>query len=312
MGFGLRTQAIHQLADAGDDIDVAALVAAADIVGLADPAPFGDDIEGTGVILDIEPVANVGAIAVNRQRLAIESVEDDQRDQLFREMIGTVIVRAVRHHDRETIGARPGLGQVIGCRFRSRIGRARIVGGFFGKQAVIAERAVNLVGRNMQKAKCLLLGRIKRQPILAGAFEHGERADDVGVDKVLGAGDRAVDMAFGGEMHDSVGPEAGYRLFDRGPVTNIRLQEPVTGTVADGLHRGFGARIGQLVDVEDLIALVKDEMPDDCRSDETCSTCHHYAHLNNSPYIIADHGRGRKVEEGNRKAAVRARSGMPQ
>ena len=32
-----------------------------------------------------------------------------------------------------------------------------------------------------------------------------ERADDVGLDEFAGAVDRAVDVAFGGEVHDRIG-----------------------------------------------------------------------------------------------------------
>ena len=66
------------------------------------------------MILDIEPVAHILALAVDRQRLACERIQDGQRDQLFGEMIRPVIVRAIRHDDRQAIGPLPGLGEVVG------------------------------------------------------------------------------------------------------------------------------------------------------------------------------------------------------
>ena len=56
------------------DVEIGALVAAADIVGLADRAALQDERERVGVILDVEPVANVQAIAIDGQRLAREAL----------------------------------------------------------------------------------------------------------------------------------------------------------------------------------------------------------------------------------------------
>ena len=105
------------------------------------------------MVLDIEPVAHVLALAIDRQGLAFERVEDRQRDELFGEMIGPVIVRAVREHDRQAIGVVPGAHEMIGGRLRGRIGRVRLVGRGLGKGAVGPERAEDLVGRDVMKAE---------------------------------------------------------------------------------------------------------------------------------------------------------------
>ena len=65
-----RRQPVEHVADAPHDIDVAALVAAADIVGLAEPAALGDQVERAGMILDEQPVADILALAIDRQWLA--------------------------------------------------------------------------------------------------------------------------------------------------------------------------------------------------------------------------------------------------
>jgi len=39
------------------------------------------------VVLDIEPVADILALAIDRQPLSLERVEDRQRDQLLGEMV---------------------------------------------------------------------------------------------------------------------------------------------------------------------------------------------------------------------------------
>ena len=47
------------------------------------------------MVFDEDPVAPVGAVAVDRQRLALQRVQRDQRDQLLRKLPGAVVVRGV-------------------------------------------------------------------------------------------------------------------------------------------------------------------------------------------------------------------------
>src|SRR5579864_398093 len=85
VGARPRAKLIQDQADALDDIDVAALVAAPDIVFLADPASRHNEVEGASVVVDIEPVAHVLALAIDRQRLAVDGVENDERNELLGE-----------------------------------------------------------------------------------------------------------------------------------------------------------------------------------------------------------------------------------
>ena len=48
---------------------VSPLVSTADIVGVADNAPPGHSCQGSGVILNIKPIADVLAVAINGVRL---------------------------------------------------------------------------------------------------------------------------------------------------------------------------------------------------------------------------------------------------
>lgn len=57
--FGLA----ELLEDGLDDVDVGALIVAADVVDLADASLLQDEVDGVAVILDIEPVADVLAVA---------------------------------------------------------------------------------------------------------------------------------------------------------------------------------------------------------------------------------------------------------
>jgi hypothetical protein len=66
------------------------------------------------------------------------------------------------------------------------------------------ERAVDLVGRDVEKAECGLFRLRQLRPVLLGAVEEAERAGDVGLDEGLGRIDGAVDVGLGGEVDDGV------------------------------------------------------------------------------------------------------------
>ena len=68
------------------------------------------------MILDVEPIANILALAVDRQRLSIERLDDHERNEFFRKMIGAVIVRAIGEQGRQPIGLVPGANQMVGGR----------------------------------------------------------------------------------------------------------------------------------------------------------------------------------------------------
>ena len=89
-----------QCADALDHVDIAYLVVAPDIVRFAELALLDHGPDGLAVVFHVEPVANVEALAVHGQRLTIARVQDDDRDQLLRELERAVVVRAVGDLDR--------------------------------------------------------------------------------------------------------------------------------------------------------------------------------------------------------------------
>ena len=104
----------------GDDVDkpvkepdVFPLVLAADVVGLSDASVRHDGPHRGVVVGHVEPVANVLAIAVDRQGLVFQHVEDHKRDEFFRKLIGPVVVRAIRDGHRQAVGMAIRLDQEV-------------------------------------------------------------------------------------------------------------------------------------------------------------------------------------------------------
>ena len=64
----------------------------ADIVDLAYPAVMNNEINSAAVILNIEPVADIESLAVDRQTLGVIGSCYHQRYKLLREMIRAIVV----------------------------------------------------------------------------------------------------------------------------------------------------------------------------------------------------------------------------
>ena len=63
-------------------------VQAADIVDLADAPAFENRENAAAIILHMQPVALLLSVAVDRQRLVVESVGDHQGKKFFRKLVG--------------------------------------------------------------------------------------------------------------------------------------------------------------------------------------------------------------------------------
>jgi hypothetical protein len=126
------------LADQFDDIDVGFFIPAADVVGLAHPACLQYAAYGVAMILDIEPVAYLQAIAVNRQRLACERIDDHERNQLFRKMVRAVVIGAVGGQCRQAVSVLIGPHQMVGGCLGSGIRAVGFVRMFFGESRSVS------------------------------------------------------------------------------------------------------------------------------------------------------------------------------
>ena len=77
---------------------------AADVVKLAD-ATCRMRVDGAAVIIDMRASRGRSCVAVDWQLLVGQRVDDHQRDELLREVIRAVVVRAARDRRRDLVGA---------------------------------------------------------------------------------------------------------------------------------------------------------------------------------------------------------------
>jgi hypothetical protein len=249
VAFGTGPQLVHDVAQSVHHLEVRALVVAADVVGAPGLTPAYNEIEGPTVILDVEPVADVGALAVNRKLFAGDRVEDHQRDQLFRKLVRAVVVGTVGEGHRQVVGAVPRAHQVIGRRFRGRVGARGIVGSDLRKEPIGTEGTEDFVGADVVETDVVSV-----PPGGARRFEEVGGTADIGVDEIDGTVDRAIDVALGGEVNHGVDVVSREEPVYGIDIANIGVNKGVAGAVGlgDATKARKVASVGQSVDVDEL------------------------------------------------------------
>ena len=237
--------------------DVLHLVAAADVVDFAVAAAAQHEVDGRAVVEDVEPVAHVAAVTVERQRLVVDGVGDEERHDLLGILIRAEVVRRARDDHRHAVRAPVRQGEQVaaglGCRVRIR--RAQRI--LLGRRAV-RDAAVDLVGADVQEA---------RDPALAHGLQQREHAEDVGAQEAVRLHQRTIDMRLGGEVHDGV--HAAQRLAHQRGVADIALHERVARVALDvGEIRGI-AGVGELVEIDDaIVGVLAQHVTDEVAADE--------------------------------------------
>ena len=113
MPFPAR-RVVKQLTHRPDDVDVRHLAIAADVVSLSGPAILEHPLQRVAMIVNVQPVTNIAAVAVNRQRFAAHTVQDQYGDQLFGKLVRSVIVRAMCRDDGHAVGMEIRTCQMVG------------------------------------------------------------------------------------------------------------------------------------------------------------------------------------------------------
>ena len=170
----------------------------------------------------------------------------------------------------------------------------RVVRRGFSEKPRLAKRAVNLVGGDMEEAEvgvsevggrsfgrtrsiCPIFSRWhsglrnSEIPIFPSCLKQHIGSENVGLNKLAGAVDGAVDMGLRGQMHDPIGLEISKGRPHGGCVADVGLKELVVRIALEIRQRAGITRVGELVDVEDLMTL-GDEEVDEIGADKAGSS----------------------------------------
>ena len=251
----------HRLEDHAQDGDVVLLAICADEVGLPHPA-LGEDVpDGRGVVLGVDPVADVLAAAVELGADAVDDVRDLPGDELLHVLVGAVVVGAVRDRGAQAEGAGPGAHEHVGGRLGRAVRRGRAVGRLLGELRRVVERevAVDLVGGDVVVADA----------VFADGLQQAEGSLDVGAQERLRVGDGVVVVALGGVVHDGV--VARHQLIEQRGVADVAHDElhAVGGQAGDVLGV---AGVGQLVQDGDVdVRVVVHDVVHEVAADEAAA-----------------------------------------
>jgi hypothetical protein len=120
----------------------------------------------------------------------------------------------------------------------------------------------------MQKPKRLPLGRPERRPMRAGRLQEPEGPDHVGRDKILGAVDRAIHVALGGEVDERPRAVLGQEPRHEFPVGDVTPHEPVPRVAREAREVGQVAGVGELVEVHDRLVGAGEPVEHEVAADE--------------------------------------------
>ena len=237
--------AAHRLQDHAQDRDVVLLAVGADEVGLPHLALREDVPDGRGVVLGVDPVADVLAAAVELGAHAVDDVRDLPGDELLHVLVGAVVVGAVGDRGAQAVGAGPGADQHVGGRLGGAVGARGPVGRLLGELGGVVERqvAVDLVGGDVVVA----------DTVFPYDLQQAEGALHVCAQEGLWVGDGVIVVGLRGVVHDRV--VAGDQPVQQPDVADVAHDElhAVGGQPGDVLGV---AGVGQLVQDGDVDARV--------------------------------------------------------
>ena len=254
----------HHLQDHAKHGDVVPLAVRADQVGLADPAFGQDRPHAAGMVLGVDPVAYVLALAVQLRPLALEDVRDLAGDELLHMLVRAVVVRAVGDRGADAVRAGPRAHQHVGRGLRTRVWAGRMVRGGLRElgRIIQSEVAIHLVRAHVVVADA----------VPAHGLEQTERAFHVRLQERFRVRDRIVVMGLGRVVHDRV--VARHDPVEQLGVADVAMHEldTVLGKARDVLDV---ARISQSVQHGHVhVRVMVDHVMHEIGTDETTATGH--------------------------------------
>ena len=199
------TQLIHHGADRLHHLTVIAFPASSyAVAGAKSPARCCQQ-QCLHVIVHIQPIAHIQAIAIERNRLSCRRLEDHHRDQLLWVLPGPVVVAAVGEHHRQPIGVMPGPHQVVAGRLAGGVGAAGVVGRGLREAPLWSERPEHLIGADVMETEIGAPRLRQRLPVAAHRLQQMKGAVHIAADECPWPSDRAIHMALGRQVQHQVG-----------------------------------------------------------------------------------------------------------
>src|SRR5574344_747546 len=99
-----------------------------------------DDVYGSGVVFHIEPVADILTFSIDGEGFAVAYIIYKERNQFFRKLVGTVVVRAVGDNGGHSVSVVECADEMVTARFGCAVWAMGGIFSLFG-EVFVAERA---------------------------------------------------------------------------------------------------------------------------------------------------------------------------
>ena len=214
------------------------------------------------MVIGVDPVADVLALAVELGADAVDHVGDLARDELLHVLVRAVVVRAVADGRLQAEGPHPGADQQVRAGLGRGIRAGGVVRGVLGEPLRIVELkvAVDLVGGDV----------VVPLVVLPRGLDQRVRADDVRVQERARVLQRVVVVGFRRVVDHDVGVR--HQAVNHRGVADVPVHEPET-LRRQALERLQVAGVGELVQDRDMAAGVFHDVVDEVRADEASATC---------------------------------------
>ncbi len=138
------------------------------------------------------------------------------------------------------------------------------------------ECAIYLIGGDVVESLALVLLR-ERFPIELSSLKEREGAHHIGACEGEWVFDASIDMAFGCKVDDTINVLVLQESIERIEVADVHLHELVVRLILDVLEISQVARIGQLVEVDDVVfGVFVYEQAYNVTSDEASTSSYNY------------------------------------
>ena len=229
------------------------------------------------MIPHIQPVPHVFPFAVYRDGGPAQRFQDNDGDQLFRELVRAVIVGTVGDQHGQPVRIVPGAHQVVAGSLAGGIRGMGAIRRGFREQAFLSQGAVHLIRGNVMEAEALLFLPLQGAVIFQGGLKQGKSAHDVGGHKVSRIVNGTVHMGLRRQVHYPVRPVLPQGAAHQGRVPDVGVQKAVCRGIRQTVQGMDVAGIGQGVNIQDFMAALQ-QQPDQIGADESGSACHDNFH----------------------------------
>jgi hypothetical protein len=280
--FNLPEALVQIVADEVDHLNVLFFALAPDIVAFSQMSLVKNRHKGLAMVIHVDPVADVSSIAVYREIPAFCGIEDNERNQLFGELKGAVVIGAVGDNRRQPIGPMKGFDHVVRGSLACRVGAGGVIGGCLRRIHGSCDRTIHFVGRNVKKALLTQTGNVLQRPESAASLQEVEGAQNIGAHKNLRTEDASIHMGFGGKMNNPVDFGCFKQMKNKLLVGEIPFDKSVTAGKFLLHVREICkiSRIGEEIHVQDFhVPMNVKKMSDEIAADEAGAACNKSSHM---------------------------------